>query len=330
MSTQPLLPKRIALPVRVEPKVFFANERTFLSWLQFTVVLGGLAIGLLNFGDKVGRISAALFTAVAMLIMMYALFIYHWRAAKIRRKEHGPYDDRYGPTFLCLFLVDPVTLTVTTDTSPTTANPSENIQLIEELKKPRRVLKTHNKFHEPERLVPPSEHEPTSTLYIKNFVRPLTFQMVRELLQQFGEIEYFWMDKIKSYCYVQACAILQGLFYKALASAINARQSLWHVTFPAETGRPLELEYLTPERARELIADAEAKILQSTSHNTRPNGKNNTTTTSNVRQNVNRVAPELLFPRTNAKPPLFYKTVSQEDAEARIQIMERRRGRNRT
>ena len=57
MSTQPLLQrtatKRIALPVRVEPKVSFANERTFLSWLHFTVVLGGLAVGLLNFGDKV-------------------------------------------------------------------------------------------------------------------------------------------------------------------------------------------------------------------------------------------------------------------------------------
>ena len=57
MSTQPLLQrtasKRIALPVKVEPKVSFANERTFLSWLHFTVVLGGLAVGLLNFGDKV-------------------------------------------------------------------------------------------------------------------------------------------------------------------------------------------------------------------------------------------------------------------------------------
>lgn len=61
MSTQPLLQrtasKRIALPVRVEPKVSFANERTFLSWLHFTVVLGGLAVGLLNFGDKVHRSS---------------------------------------------------------------------------------------------------------------------------------------------------------------------------------------------------------------------------------------------------------------------------------
>jgi len=28
-------------------------RRTFLSWLHFAVVLGGLAVGLLNFGDKV-------------------------------------------------------------------------------------------------------------------------------------------------------------------------------------------------------------------------------------------------------------------------------------
>ncbi|KDQ15400.1 hypothetical protein BOTBODRAFT_65476 [Botryobasidium botryosum FD-172 SS1] len=109
MSTQPLLQrtaaKRIALPVRVEPKVFFANERTFLSWLHFSVVLGGLAIGLLNFGDKVGKISAGMFSFVAMAIMIYALVTYHWRAAAIRRRDTGPYDDRLGPTMLCVFLL---------------------------------------------------------------------------------------------------------------------------------------------------------------------------------------------------------------------------------
>ncbi|KAG5652416.1 vacuolar transporter chaperone [Sphagnurus paluster] len=109
MSTQPLLQrtanKRIALPVRVEPKVSFANERTFLSWLHFTVVLGGLAVGLLNFGDKVGKISAAMFSVVAMAIMIYALYTYHWRAASIRRGGRGPYDDRLGPTVLCIALL---------------------------------------------------------------------------------------------------------------------------------------------------------------------------------------------------------------------------------
>ncbi|KAG6821561.1 vacuolar transporter chaperone [Arthromyces matolae] len=98
MSTQPLLQrtanKRIALPVRVEPKVSFANERTFLSWLHFTVVLGGLAVGLLNFGDR-----------APMAIMIYALYTYHWRAESIRRGGKGPYDDRLGPTILCVALL---------------------------------------------------------------------------------------------------------------------------------------------------------------------------------------------------------------------------------
>ena len=76
-EVEPLLPrigfppthnqnKRIAVPVRVEPKVFFANERTFLSWLHFVTVLGGLSVGLLNFGDGVGRTSGIIFTIVAM------------------------------------------------------------------------------------------------------------------------------------------------------------------------------------------------------------------------------------------------------------------------
>jgi uncharacterized membrane protein YidH (DUF202 family) len=113
MSTQPLLQrtakKRIALPVRVEPKVFFANERTFLSWLHFAVVLGGLAVGLLNFGDKIGRISAAMYTVIAVGVMIYALTVYQRRARAIRTRSGAPYDDRLGPTILCVFLLAAIT-----------------------------------------------------------------------------------------------------------------------------------------------------------------------------------------------------------------------------
>ncbi|CAK7211304.1 GTPase regulator Nrf1 [Sporothrix curviconia] len=109
MSSQPLLQtapgKRIALPTRVEPKVFFANERTFLSWMNFTVILGALAIGMLNFGDRPAFISAFLFTGVALVTMLYALFTYHWRAKSIRRRGQAGFDDRFGPTFLAIILV---------------------------------------------------------------------------------------------------------------------------------------------------------------------------------------------------------------------------------
>ncbi|KLU92160.1 vacuolar transporter chaperone 1 [Magnaporthiopsis poae ATCC 64411] len=109
MSSQPLLQtapgKRIALPTRVEPKVFFANERTFLSWLNFTVVLGALAIGMLNFGDRPAFISSFFFTFVAMATMIYALATYHWRARSIRRRGQGGFDDRVGPTLLAIVLL---------------------------------------------------------------------------------------------------------------------------------------------------------------------------------------------------------------------------------
>ena len=81
--------KRIVLPVRVEPKVFFANERTFLSWLHFCIVLGGLALGLLNFGDRVGQISGIIFTIVAMMFIVYALMLYQWRAHQIRNRRNS-------------------------------------------------------------------------------------------------------------------------------------------------------------------------------------------------------------------------------------------------
>ncbi|KFH41706.1 Vacuolar transporter chaperone-like protein [Hapsidospora chrysogenum ATCC 11550] len=109
MSSQPLLQisqgKRISLPTRVEPKVFFANERTFLSWLNFSVILGALAIGMLNFGDRPAFISAFLFTGVAMLTMIYALATYHWRAKSIRLRGQAGFDDRFGPTVLSIILI---------------------------------------------------------------------------------------------------------------------------------------------------------------------------------------------------------------------------------
>ena len=89
----------------MEPKVFFANERTFLSWLNFAVVLGALAIGLLNFGDRIGRISAGLFTLVAMATMIYALVTFHWRAKSIRQRGQGGFDDRLGPSVLAVALL---------------------------------------------------------------------------------------------------------------------------------------------------------------------------------------------------------------------------------
>ncbi|TFY62587.1 hypothetical protein EVJ58_g3772 [Rhodofomes roseus] len=101
--------KRIAVPVRVEPKVYFAAERTFLKWLQFAIYIGTIATTLLNFippGDKVGLISAGLFTLAALVAIAYSAVIFVYRALKLRKRHaEGLYYDKYGPTLLSVFLI---------------------------------------------------------------------------------------------------------------------------------------------------------------------------------------------------------------------------------
>ncbi|KAG0022137.1 vacuolar transporter chaperone [Entomortierella chlamydospora] len=87
--------KRVAVPNKIEPKVFFANERTFLNWLQFTVLLGSIALTLLNFGDHMTRVSGAVLTVVTLLAMIYALGTFHVRLSNIlsskpNRQFHDP------------------------------------------------------------------------------------------------------------------------------------------------------------------------------------------------------------------------------------------------
>ncbi|KAJ3275284.1 hypothetical protein HDV01_001011 [Terramyces sp. JEL0728] len=84
-------PKTHAIPPN--PKGFFANERTFLHWLNLILVLGSLGIGLVNFGDTFAQISGLVFVVVAF----YALVQYHIRADLLERKEKGvSYEDMIG------------------------------------------------------------------------------------------------------------------------------------------------------------------------------------------------------------------------------------------
>jgi SPX domain protein involved in polyphosphate accumulation/uncharacterized membrane protein YidH (DUF202 family) len=117
--------KKIHVPVRVEPKVYFAAERTFLSWvssshfllnywvslaetdisqLEFSIYIGTIAATLLNFGTKPTRISfiaAGSFSVVAIIALLYSVGIYLYRSQSIRQRKAIKYHDKYGPTVLC-------------------------------------------------------------------------------------------------------------------------------------------------------------------------------------------------------------------------------------
>ena len=49
-----------------------------------------------------------------------------------------------------------------------------------------------------------SESKPveTNAIYIKGFVRPLILRNAEELAKKYGNVKKFWMDSIKTHCYV--------------------------------------------------------------------------------------------------------------------------------
>ncbi|KAF2115539.1 VTC domain-containing protein [Lophiotrema nucula] len=100
--------KRIHVPVRVEPKVQLATERTFLSWLEFSILLGSIAATLLNFGDELALAAAWAFTVVACCALLYSAGLFMWRVRMIRKRRAVTYHDKWGPSLLCLGLLTAV------------------------------------------------------------------------------------------------------------------------------------------------------------------------------------------------------------------------------
>ncbi|KAI9498719.1 VTC domain-containing protein [Zychaea mexicana] len=90
---------------RLEPKIFFANERTFINWLQFAALILTAALMLLNFGDGVSKIAGATFFGISMVLALYAFGRYRYRAWQITNRPRIRYDDIYGPIGLCILVV---------------------------------------------------------------------------------------------------------------------------------------------------------------------------------------------------------------------------------
>lgn len=107
-------------PAKIEPKTFFANERTFLSWLHMAVTMGSIATALLGFsgsskaepgsGRDLIEFIACILLPVAILMSGYSLLVFLWRGTHIRDKSASLYDDRRGPLGLAVLIVTALSL----------------------------------------------------------------------------------------------------------------------------------------------------------------------------------------------------------------------------
>ncbi|KAJ7227351.1 hypothetical protein GGX14DRAFT_531041 [Mycena pura] len=104
-SSQLRVPKKIATPVRVEGKVWFANERTWVAWLNIAVLLGTLALALFNAStDGIARIFAYVYAVISIGVLVYAYALYQYRITLIRRRDPGHFDVIVGPVVVCALL----------------------------------------------------------------------------------------------------------------------------------------------------------------------------------------------------------------------------------
>mmetsp|Transcript_2308 Transcript_2308/g.4574 ORF Transcript_2308/g.4574 Transcript_2308/m.4574 type:complete len:732 (+) Transcript_2308:115-2310(+) len=89
---------------KIEPKVFFANERTYLHWLHHSVILSSIASGILAFssdsGETWGEWYALILLPIALGFCIYAMHVFLWRADRIKTRIPGRWDDPYGPILL--------------------------------------------------------------------------------------------------------------------------------------------------------------------------------------------------------------------------------------
>lgn len=97
--------KTICVPIRIEPKVYFAAERTFLSWLSIGMILGGTATALINYGERTAVTASIGFFISAIFTMAYAIYRYIWRTINIRDKKAVQYGDKFGPNMICALIV---------------------------------------------------------------------------------------------------------------------------------------------------------------------------------------------------------------------------------
>ena len=100
LDTTRILPRKV--PVKVEPKVYFANERTFLAWMHMSVTLASISVAITAFAEsnELSQLYGLLLMPCSIAFCCYSLYIYINRAAMIRRKDPGPYDDKVGPIVL--------------------------------------------------------------------------------------------------------------------------------------------------------------------------------------------------------------------------------------
>ncbi|XP_010437098.1 PREDICTED: pollen-specific leucine-rich repeat extensin-like protein 1 [Camelina sativa] len=184
-----------------------------------------------------------------------------------------------------------------------------------------------------ERVVPPSPKEPTNSLRIDRFLRPFTLKAVQELLGKTGNVTSFWMDQIKTHCYVS---------YSSVEEAAATRQAVYNLQWPPNGGRFLTAEFVGPEEVKAKLEAPLPPPPPQAQHQPQAQGPSRPPPTAlppppplaKPPQIVERLPPppplvseeqeppivtlDDLFKKTKAIPRIYYLPLSEEQVAAKL------------
>ena len=87
-------------PLKVEAKVWLANQRTFIKWQHIAVLLGTLSVGLYNAAgvdNDIARALAVVYTLFAIFGGAWGWGVYMWRSKLITERSGKDFDNMVGP-----------------------------------------------------------------------------------------------------------------------------------------------------------------------------------------------------------------------------------------
>lgn len=93
-------------PLKIEPKVWLANERTFLKWQHISILLGGLAVGLYTAAgeDIVAEFMGIAYIVIAVFAGLWGYYMHHTRRNMIVQRSGKDFDNLVGPIVVSLAL----------------------------------------------------------------------------------------------------------------------------------------------------------------------------------------------------------------------------------
>ncbi|KAI1179663.1 VTC domain-containing protein [Nemania sp. FL0916] len=105
--TKPDVWLKNAGPLRIEPKVWLANERTFLKWQHICVLLGTLALGLYTAAGEnfVAECMGIAYIAIAAFAGLWGSMMLRRRRAMIIERSGKDFDNMIGPLVVSVALM---------------------------------------------------------------------------------------------------------------------------------------------------------------------------------------------------------------------------------